>query len=216
MRLKILYDNRALEGFRADWGFACLVEAEEVVLFDTGADGSVLQHNMAQAGVDPAAIDIVVISHDHWDHAGGLSYVSRENSRARLVLLPSFGPELREAAGKLAIEDVTERAEISPGIWSTGPVGTQIPEQAVALNTGSGIVVITGCAHPGVDALLEPVAPLGKVHGVLGGFHGFSNLAALEGIPFLAACHCTQHQTEIAERFPESYVDIMAGTVLEF
>jgi len=48
LKLKILYDNRALEGFRADWGFACLVEAQEVVLFDTGADGSVLRHNMAR------------------------------------------------------------------------------------------------------------------------------------------------------------------------
>ena len=44
MRLKILYDNDAKEGFRRGWGFSCLVN--EKILFDTGADLNTLLFNI--------------------------------------------------------------------------------------------------------------------------------------------------------------------------
>ena len=216
MKVRIICDNRAMEGYQADWGFACLVEAEENVLFDTGAKPSVLQHNMAASNVDPGSVDNIVLSHDHEDHTGGLPYMSSSNTKAEVIVLPSFGRLVRQQAAPLAVREITAAGEISPGIHSTGPVQGPMPEQAIALNTDQGVVIITGCAHPGVDVLMEAVSDLGAVHAVLGGFHGFSNFSALEGIPFLAPCHCTQHTQEIADRFPESYVEIMAGTELEF
>jgi len=42
MKITIIYDNDAEEGFRAGWGFSCLVEGEKNILFDTGADGPTL------------------------------------------------------------------------------------------------------------------------------------------------------------------------------
>lgn len=216
MKVRILYDNRAKEGFRPDWGFACLIEGEHNVLFDTGADPSVLQHNMREANVDPAGIDKIVLSHDHWDHIGGLSHISRNNARAEVLLLPSFGARAREEASPLAVRGITAAGEVSPRVYTTGPVGQAIPEQAIAIQTDQGVVMITGCAHPGLDALMEQAGAYGEICGVLGGFHGFADFAALEGIPFLGPCHCTEHQKEIAQRFPESYRDIMAGTELEF
>ena len=35
MKLKIIYDNTAKQGFKADWGFACFI-GDAGILFDTG------------------------------------------------------------------------------------------------------------------------------------------------------------------------------------
>ena len=74
MKISIFYDNHAAtDGVRADWGFACLVEGRgRRMLFDTGASGPILMANMKALGIDPATVDEVFISHDHWDHTGGL------------------------------------------------------------------------------------------------------------------------------------------------
>jgi len=73
MKLKIAYDNKAKPGFKEGWGFSCLIEMEdEKILFDTGWDGNILLSNMEKFGIRPAEIKRAIISHDHWDHAGGL------------------------------------------------------------------------------------------------------------------------------------------------
>jgi 7,8-dihydropterin-6-yl-methyl-4-(beta-D-ribofuranosyl)aminobenzene 5'-phosphate synthase len=42
------------------------------LLFDTGPEGATFLRNAAILGVDLSTIDAVVLSHGHWDHAGGL------------------------------------------------------------------------------------------------------------------------------------------------
>jgi len=70
MKITIIYDNETWEeGLKADWGFSCLVEAyDKKILFDTGANGSILLHNMQRLNIDPTIIEEVFISHAH----GGL------------------------------------------------------------------------------------------------------------------------------------------------
>jgi len=72
MRITIVYDNEACPGLKSDWGFSCLVEAGERILFDTGPTGEELIFNMERLGIKAQSISKVVISHNHWDHAGGL------------------------------------------------------------------------------------------------------------------------------------------------
>lgn len=42
------------------------------LLFDAGPEGATFLHNAAILGFDAGTIDAVVLSHGHWDHAGGL------------------------------------------------------------------------------------------------------------------------------------------------
>jgi hypothetical protein len=79
MNLTILFDNNPYDPrLQTGWGFAAWIEyGDRVVLFDTGADGAVLLDNMALLGFDPQAIDIVVLSHEHSDHTGGLAVCRR-------------------------------------------------------------------------------------------------------------------------------------------
>jgi len=49
------------------------------ILFDTGAKAEILAGNMEKLGLEPLQIDSVFISHDHWDHTGGLPAVQGKN-----------------------------------------------------------------------------------------------------------------------------------------
>jgi 7,8-dihydropterin-6-yl-methyl-4-(beta-D-ribofuranosyl)aminobenzene 5'-phosphate synthase len=85
-RITILYDafgKRA--GLTRDWGFAALVEYHgSRILFDTGNDAAVFEHNVRALGVDLTRLDFVVVSHRHGDHTSGLNHVLRVNPKVRI------------------------------------------------------------------------------------------------------------------------------------
>jgi 7,8-dihydropterin-6-yl-methyl-4-(beta-D-ribofuranosyl)aminobenzene 5'-phosphate synthase len=61
-----------------EWGFSALVEADgHRILFDTGAHTDVVLKNAQTLGVDLATVPEAVLSHNHWDHVGGLLTLRR-------------------------------------------------------------------------------------------------------------------------------------------
>jgi len=216
MKLKILYDNTAKPGFKSAWGFSCLVEAKETVLFDTGWDGDLLLYNMEKFGLKPENIDKIVISHDHWDHAGGISRILNETKNPEVFVLKSFSRNLKKEITKRArLHEVTGMEKISGNIYTTGELGEAIKEQSLFIETEKGFVVITGCAHPGIDSILDFVKNYGEIHRVIGGFHDFSNIEYLKDIPVLSPCHCTTRLKEIREKYPGEYVECSCGSEFE-
>ena len=96
--LTILYDNYDYDSScQAEWGFSCLVELEDqTILFDTGGEPDVLMDNIEALGVDPMDIDCIVISHEHWDHIGGIHAVLDVNSEVTVYLPACFSNEFKE------------------------------------------------------------------------------------------------------------------------
>jgi len=80
-RITILYDAFSdSKDVTKDWGFSALVEHEgKRILFDTGNNAAVFEHNVKAMGVDLSKLDFVVISHRHADHSTGLKYVLKVN-----------------------------------------------------------------------------------------------------------------------------------------
>ncbi|TAJ43410.1 MBL fold metallo-hydrolase [Methanofollis fontis] len=178
---------------KTEWGFSCYIK-EAALLFDTGGDAAVLASNMAALGIDPADIRTLVLSHDHWDHIGGLAAVLGRNPDLDVYLLDTFSDETKTAVQSVArMHIVRDWQEIAPGIFSTGPLAGAIPEQALALEGADGFFIITGCAHPHISTIIEDVRGHGTVHGAIGGFHAVSNTdrTALRTLPYLAPSHCT-------------------------
>jgi len=199
MKITILYDNNAKPGLKSGWGFSCLVQASRTILFDTGDNGQKLMDNFKTLGIDPQSVDKVVLSHDHWDHVDGLPGFQKFNSTAEVVRPTAF----------------SQPTEIAPGIYSTGVLGTLPKEQSLVVKTEKGNIVITGCAHPGLENILRAARNLGPIYGLLGGFHGFSKFDELEGIAFIGPCHCTQHTEQIKQKYPTQCKQIQAGSVIE-
>lgn len=216
MKLSIVYDNEAKEGFKSDWGFSCLIESEDRnLLFDTGASGDILTYNMQQLGIQKDDIEIIALSHEHGDHTGGLGAVLHPGIA---VYLPrSFSRRLKkEVANKAArVVEVSEPKEIIPGVYTTGVLGRGIKEQSLVLDTEDGMVVLTGCAHPGLKIILEAATVFGELYGVIGGFHGFDALESLQGLGLIMPCHCTIRKKEILSIYPEKTVRCGAGGVIE-
>jgi 7,8-dihydropterin-6-yl-methyl-4-(beta-D-ribofuranosyl)aminobenzene 5'-phosphate synthase len=199
MKITILYDNNAHPGFKSGWGFSCLVDSSQRILFDTGDDGNKLIHNFEKANVDPKSVNKVVLSHNHWDHVDGLRGFRKFNSEAEVV----------------HPDDFSEPTEISLGIYTTGEIGALPKEQSLVAKTERGNIVVTGCAHPGLERILQTARKLGPIYGVLGGFHGFSKFDELEGIQLIGPCHCTQYTEQIKQKFPAQFKQILAGSVIE-
>lgn len=199
MKITILYDNNTHPGFESGWGFSCLVESSQQILFDTGDDGQKLIYNFEKANIDPKSVNKIVLSHNHWDHVDGLEGFRRFNSKAEILHPNAF----------------SEPTEISPGIYSTGTLGIFPREQSLVAKTEKGNIVVTGCAHPGLERILQTARRLGRIYGVLGGFHGFSKFGELEGIQLIAPCHCTEHTKQIVQRYPTQFEQIRAGSVIE-
>jgi 7,8-dihydropterin-6-yl-methyl-4-(beta-D-ribofuranosyl)aminobenzene 5'-phosphate synthase len=98
-RVTVLYDafGASQTELEMDWGFAALVEyGGRRILFDTGNDARIFEHNVKQLGIDLTRLDAVVISHRHGDHTSGLSYLLQVNPSVRIytpVARPSgFSP----------------------------------------------------------------------------------------------------------------------------
>jgi len=57
-----------------------------------GLDGRSVEHAVRDAGVDPAEIDDVIVSHLHFDHAGGLTRACREGEAPDWAAPEGTGP----------------------------------------------------------------------------------------------------------------------------
>ena len=232
--MTVLYDNTvALEGTRAEWGFACLIEGtEETILLDTGGDGEVFMHNANFLKTDLKKVDKVVISHNHWDHTGGLMEFLKVNPDAP-VYIPigfpyDFVRKVEKAGG--TVVPVNQPCEISKNVYLTGQMGDAIKEMAVILNSPKGLIIVTGCSHPGIAGMVRKSRDtLQKdVYLVFGGFHlmGHSDQQVRSiigefremGVSKCGATHCTGDKAIalFQEAFGKEYVPIGSGRVLHF
>jgi len=215
MKITVVYDSEVLrEGLKAGWGFSCLIDKD--ILFDTGGDGVALLDNMKKLGIDPSDIESVVLSHGHGDHTGGLFELLEENQDLSVYIPAQLSRALKsQIPTKTRLIEVREPMQIRKEVFTTGELGTFIKEQSLVYLNRRGALVITGCSHPGLGTILNAASKFGEIYGVIGGFHGFSDLDLLKDIKVISPCHCTQYKREIACAFPKQYVKCGAGLVIE-
>jgi 7,8-dihydropterin-6-yl-methyl-4-(beta-D-ribofuranosyl)aminobenzene 5'-phosphate synthase len=206
-RITVVYNNVPhAAGLVTAWGFAAVIETgAETVLFDTGGDGPTLLANMKRLGMEPKRIKAIVLSHIHGDHTGGLDDFLVQNSRVTVYLPRSFpaafvrGVEQRGAR----VVRIDGPQHLFANLYSTGELGDGTKEQALIVDSATGLVVMTGCAHPDIVRIARVAREYrGKhIHLLMGGFHllghgpeqNRATVAALHqlGVRKVAPSHCT-------------------------
>lgn len=213
MRFTIIYDNEALAGIKSDWGFSCLVG--EHVLFDTGVDHRTLLSNMQSLKIDLGEIETIVLSHAHRDHTGGIEIVEQLGD-VRIFIPRSFFALLKKELSRFenveAVE-VRDMTEIAEGITSTGELDRI--EQSLIVQSPKGLVVVTGCSHPGLEIIMNIAQRIGTVYGVVGGFHSFDRLELLKELGMIVPCHCTRYKRRILVDYPKTSKECAAGCIFD-
>jgi len=230
----ILYDNKAFAPQTAgDWGFSCLVEGTaKTILFDAGTKPDIFFRNVEALDVDLGEVDLVVISHEHGDHTGALARILEQNRGLTVYHPVSFSSQFVSSvtqAGAISVP-VTAPLEITDDVYLTGEMGGDIKEQSLILRTGDGLVVITGCSHPGIVEILERTRQIleEEIFMVFGGFHLLRHpddemaeiIERFEqlGVAKCGAMHCTGERQTAAfqEAYGENFVAMGAGKALTF
>ena len=137
MRVTALIENETSDGFdqlQSEHGLSLHVEtAESTVLFDTGSSGA-FADNAAALGIDLAGVDLAVLSHQHYDHGGGLGRFFDINPhasvylkdcsiddryfKALVVLKHPIGLDREMVDGhRDRFRPVNRSTEVAPGVW---------------------------------------------------------------------------------------------------
>jgi 7,8-dihydropterin-6-yl-methyl-4-(beta-D-ribofuranosyl)aminobenzene 5'-phosphate synthase len=268
-KVTILYDafGESAE-LTKDWGFSALVEHNgKRILFDTGNNAAIFEHNVKALGVNLTKLDFVVISHRHADHTTGLRYVLGVNPRVT-VYVPADGangfggapiPEAYFRAddslpakmryfggtepaaltmGKLYDSGnfvlVNQSTEVSPGIFLVRTVsqktGTlELPELTLAIKRPNGLLLVDGCSHAGIEAILEAASAVDpRTEVVFGGLHLVTaplaeidalveNLKTKWKVQRIAPGHCTGEPAfaRLRKAYGENYLYAGLGTTVE-
>ena len=235
VRITYLYDNtEAVAGTISSWGFAALIEAYgRRVLFDTGTGAAVLESNAAKLGADLRRLDALVLSHEHFDHTGGIAALGRRDG------LPVYYPaSANPSADFIAALDragmkripVTEMTTILPRIAVSHEMKAPMaPEIALLIDTDDGLGVVVGCAHPRPDVMLTQIKQrTGRpVLMLIGGFHLLDSsgeaisraIAKFEeqGVRYVGPTHCTGTAATDAIRksWGDRFVEGGVGTLVQ-
>lgn len=215
--IKIVYDDICSQpGFLTGFGFSALIYnnlSKTYLLFDTGNKGDILIHNINKFNVKVSEIKKVIISHNHFDHTGGLKEIYQINQDIEIYVPLHNIKSFISAYPEAQVQGISEMIEVDKNIFSSGQFGGRLAEQSLFLKTKKkDLIIISGCAHPGLETfILKGQTISNKIKAVIGGFHGFWNFSFLEGVEFVGACHCTQKIREIKQRFSEQFYDICVG-----
>jgi glyoxylase-like metal-dependent hydrolase (beta-lactamase superfamily II) len=171
---------------------------------------------LARLGIDPAAVDLLVISHIHWDHVGNLELFANARMPVARVELefwtddpvaqrPQFAAhadangieQLRRAAAEERVELIEDRAEVAPGITAVR-LGGHAPGQLVFEVAGEHGQVVLASDAIHYDDELERQRPFGIFTDLADMYRGY---ATLQRYADSGAAVVPGHDPSVMDRF---------------
>ena len=154
------------------------------------------------------------------------------NNKVKVFAPRVFPAEFKQSVAKTGARLVETEGpqEVCPGAWTTGVLKQGLHEQGLYVETPTGLLVITGCAHPGIVQMAKAASRRAgtPVHAVLGGFHmGRASADKIDtviqglktiGVQQVAPSHCSGNETRrlMKEAFREGYLPSGLGARLVF
>jgi 7,8-dihydropterin-6-yl-methyl-4-(beta-D-ribofuranosyl)aminobenzene 5'-phosphate synthase len=148
----------------------------KVVLFDTGVGAIPPNQFLVNQGLDPTALDAIVLSHDRSGQIRGLADLVSVNDVKMKVYFPApAGETFSEQLAGANVVSVSKPVGVVPDAWLVGPIESAHGlEQVLVLDVPDGLVIVAGCTQTDIVSIVNEVkAVFGarKVKMVAGGFH---------------------------------------------
>lgn len=197
MKITVLAENTACEGFACEHGLSLFVETKgKKLLFDFGQTEAFAE-NAEKLGIDLPEADVAVLSHGHYDHSGGLERFLQLNETApvyisRYAFRPHFNADGKDigVAAELRGNDrlilTQERMDLGGDmtLLSCNDLGRPYPtdayglkeydrpdeflhEQYLLVEENGKRIVLSGCSHKGILNIAGWLQP----DVLIGGFH---------------------------------------------
>ena len=228
MKLSVVVDNFCVrDDLKEDWGFAVLLE--DRLLFDCGWHTEIFAHNLRMLNIDVNKLRHIVISHDHYDHAGGLEYLQVKKLSAKLHF-SKYHPDIEPKGFRLI-----SQSEDDTNVWLSREFSfvykdKQMTEQALVIKTSNGYSLLCGCSHAGIVEMISRVKEYFAIDGfylVAGGFHlrdeaeaeirGIIKQFRRLNVKNVAPSHCSGSLAMklFCREFQKNYQALGAGQILE-
>ncbi len=144
--LVLVDDYAGFTRLLSEHGFSVLISVEYEdgssyrILMDFGTSGRVLLYNARKIGIDIGSVDVLLLSHRHYDHSGGLVKLAKAFAGRPLIAHPDvlkpcystregftrfdtgFSPEVRGLLNSFETVFLKEHVELSAGLWFLGEV----------------------------------------------------------------------------------------------
>lgn len=194
MKITVLCENqvgyRGARSCRGEWGLSLFLELPgSRILFDTGAT-EIYRKNSEALGINLETTDMIILSHHHWDHMGGLRH-HPFNRKKSLLLHPDIPEKLDETDQKLLERDFRtlysrDPVEIGENLLFLGEIPREnsfetgvhkddpmTDDTALVYRSEEGCIVISGCSHSGICNICSYAQKISgqRLRAVIGGFH---------------------------------------------
>ncbi|MCC6815931.1 MAG: MBL fold metallo-hydrolase [Saprospiraceae bacterium] len=175
--------------FKTEAGVSYLIKAgNQTILFDLGYNAkeeepSPLLYNMQKLGVSLNDINMVFVTHNHFDHVGGIKWMKKNtfslgNTQIDLGKKRIFTPIDMQYPGQTPINTQTPQI-LDIGIATIGTIPAEliigrIDEQALAINIkDKGILLVVGCSHQTIPKIIKRTQDIftEPIYAIVGGLH---------------------------------------------
>lgn len=193
-KITFIYGDREakVQGCQRAWGMTTLIEFDGLkILFNFGGDPVIFKNNLDTLKVDVSDIDLVVVSHEHFEMVEGIGAILSVNPDVPVYVTknllfdyasymphdlsgydwkPEWENNLRGMHDYLWVSPNILLMKLRSDPGKVGPRGLE--EIHIVLLTQKGLVIAQGCGHPEIlDILDETVSYTGekRVHLIFGG-----------------------------------------------
>lgn len=231
----ILYDDETGAGrARASRGLSIYIEFNDTyLLFDLGSNGEILHYNAEQLGVDIDMVDAVVISHNHYNHVGGLPYIGWVSPYLKIYIPYDSISTLGKTARSNGLNPIEVSDWIMPweNIYISKPIHGPPWEHFLVIVDDDKLHIYSGCMHPGVSKTLNTIREYfdkHRIYSVIGGFHlenaphnvvenTVDSLVNKYGVEKIIPLHCSGKlfKEALKNRYPDKFIEAGAGSVIQ-